>query len=122
LDIWEQYNMFREHIMDKESRIHKNCAFNERGLRYTAVDRVDMFMIQYPHLQWAARRIISVATSASACERSWSTEGWLHSERRNRLSQSRVEELMRIRSSLAFLDDSRPRYEQLPLGFASRRR
>ena len=114
LDIRAEYEKFREDIDNPSSRICKNYAFSEQGLRYSAPDWVDMFMGPYPHLQWAARRIASVATSASACERSWSTEGWLHNERRNRLSQKRVEELMRIRSALTFTEESRPRYEVVP--------
>jgi hypothetical protein len=47
--------------------------------------------------------------SASACEHYWSIEGWIHSERRNRLDQKLVEKLVRTHTNLVLresLDDT----------------
>jgi hypothetical protein len=38
--------------------------------------------------------------SASACEHCWSVEGWIHSQRRNRLDQKLVEKLVRAHTNL----------------------
>ena len=38
--------------------------------------------------------------SLSACEHCWSIEGWIHSKRRNRLSQELVERLLRAHTNL----------------------
>ncbi len=47
--------------------------------------------------------------SASACEHCWSIEGWIHSQRRNRLDQKLVEKLVRTHTNLVLresLDDT----------------
>jgi hypothetical protein len=47
--------------------------------------------------------------SASACEYSWSVEGWIHSQRSNRLDQKLVEKLVRAHTNLKLresLDDT----------------
>ncbi len=38
-------------------------------------------------------KVSGVMCSASACEHGWSVEGWIHSQRRNRLDQKLVEKL-----------------------------
>ena len=46
--------------------------------------------------------------SVSVCEHSWSIEGWIHSQRRNRLDQKLVEKLVRAHTNLVLresLDD-----------------
>ena len=50
-----------------------------------------------------------VMCSASACEHCWSVEGWIHSQRRNRLDQKLVEKLVRAHTNLVLresLDDT----------------
>ena len=51
-------------------------------------------------LAWFAKKCLGVACSASACEHSWSIEGWIHSKRLNRLSQDTVEMLLRGHTNL----------------------
>jgi hypothetical protein len=36
----------------------------------------------------------------SVCEHCWSIEGWIHSQRRNRLDQKLVEKLVRVDTNL----------------------
>ncbi len=43
------------------------------------------------------------ATSACACERSWSTYGYIHNKKRNRLAAPRAEKLVFTFSNLRFL-------------------
>ena len=45
----------------------------------------------------------------SVCEHCWSVEGWIHSQRRNRLDQKLVEKLVRTHTNLVLresLDDT----------------
>jgi hypothetical protein len=47
-------------------------------------------------------------SSVSVCEYYWSIEGWIHSQRRNRLDQKLVEKLVRTHTNLVLresLDD-----------------
>lgn len=43
-----------------------------------------------PELQLVATRVLAQTTSASACERNWSTFDFIHTKKRNRLSSSKV--------------------------------
>jgi hypothetical protein len=45
-------------------------------------------------------RLVSLSTSATACEHSWSIEAWIHSKKRNRLGQTNVERLVRAHTNL----------------------
>ena len=45
-------------------------------------------------LVWFAYKVSGVMCSASACEHCWSVEGWIHSQRRNRLDQKLVEKVI----------------------------
>jgi hypothetical protein len=58
---------------------------------------------------WFAYKVSGVMCSASACEHCWSVEGWIHSQRRNRLYQKLVEKLVRAHTNLVLresLDDA----------------
>jgi hypothetical protein len=45
-------------------------------------------------------RLVSLSTSATTCEHSWSIEAWVHSKKRNRLGQTNVERLVRTHTNL----------------------
>ncbi len=63
----------------------------------------------FSDLVWFAYRVSSGMCSGSACENCWSIEGWIHSERRNRLDQKLVEKLVRPHTNLVLresLDDA----------------
>jgi hypothetical protein len=51
--------------------------------------------------------------SASACEYTWSIQGWIHSKRRNRLGQDLVERLVRTHTNLQ-LEHRMELYDMLP--------
>eukprot|EP00253_Pinus_taeda_P032318 PITA_32318 len=53
-----------------------------------------------PELQNFGIRILSQGTSASACERNWSSFDHIHSKKRNRLLSGRLEDLVYVRSNL----------------------
>ena len=49
---------------------------------------------------WCVCKVSGVMCSVSACEHYWSIEGWIHSKRRNTLSQELVERLLRTHTDL----------------------
>ena len=51
-------------------------------------------------MQNFAIRILSQGSSASACERNWSSFDHIHSKKRNRLLSGRLEDLVYVRSNL----------------------
>ena len=63
----------------------------------------------WKELVWFPYKVSGVMCSASACEHYWSIQGWIHSERRNRLDQKLVEKLIRSHTNLVMresLDDT----------------
>jgi len=60
----------------------------------------NIYMAPWPHLRWAAMRLLALSCSASGCERSWSVEDWIHSKKRNRLGHRTVERLVRAHTNL----------------------
>ena len=60
-------------------------AFSTRAKAMLSFEWGRTFLYFVPDLQWAQMRLVSLACSASACEHSWSIEGWIHSKKRNRL-------------------------------------
>ena len=58
---------------------------------------------------WFAYKVSGVMCSGSECEYCWSVEGWIHSQRRNRLDQKLVEKLVPAHTNLVMresLDDA----------------
>jgi hypothetical protein len=51
-------------------------------------------------LQNFAIRVLSQGSSASACERNWSSFNHIHSKKRNRLLSRKLEDLVYVRSNL----------------------
>ena len=49
---------------------------------------------------WFVYKVSGVMCSVSVCEHCWSIEGWIHSQRRNRLDQKLVEKLVRVDTNL----------------------
>ncbi len=64
----------------------------------------------FSDLVWFAYKVSQgVMYSVSACEYCWSIEGWIHSQRRNRLDQKLVEKLVHTHTNLVLresLDDT----------------
>jgi hypothetical protein len=63
----------------------------------------------FSELSWFVYKVSGVMCSESVCEHYWSIEGWIHSQRRNRLHQKLVENLVRAHTNLVLsesLDDT----------------
>jgi len=99
-----EWQDFKRHVQQQLKNLTSDKAFGEGfGLRMPTDQWYDYFVkAHWPSVAWAAKRICTQACSASACEHSWSIEDWIHTKKRNLLSQSCVEQLVRIHSNLVF--------------------
>ena len=61
--------------------------------------------VLFDNLAWFAKKLCSVMTSVSACDHTWSIEGWIHNKRRNRLDQPNVEKAVRDHDNLVLRKD-----------------
>jgi len=77
-----------------------SVAFSPRARAMAPYKWAKVYLSSWPHLQWAAVRLLALTCSASGCERSWSVEDWIHSKKRNRLGQLTVERLVRCHTNL----------------------
>jgi hypothetical protein len=75
-------------------------GFSPASQKMPAFEWARSFLFYWPAIQYAAFRLPALACSASACEHSWSIEGWIHSKKRNRLGQAFVECLVRTHTNL----------------------
>ncbi|GBG85292.1 hypothetical protein CBR_g39860 [Chara braunii] len=62
---------------------------------------------QEPRLQTIAKRVLGMWSTTSPCERNWSTNDFIHTKRRNRLSAESVEKLVFIHWNSQLLSASR---------------
>ena len=67
-----------------------------------------------PELQRLAIRVLSQVSSASACERNWSTYGFIHSMKRNRLGHKKADDLVYVHSNLRLISRKEPSYSSGP--------
>ena len=92
-----EYELFR----------NKAGQFSGDLARRMAVDRStspsswwSMFGSDTPNLQRAATRLLSQCVSSSGCERNWSTFAFIHTKLRNRLSYSKLHDLVFVNYNL----------------------
>ncbi|MCO5604244.1 hypothetical protein L7F22_058407 [Adiantum nelumboides] len=67
-----------------------------------------------PLLQGLAIKLLSQVASASASERNWSTYGFIHSVKRNRLGHQMVDDLVYVHSNLRLQSRKEPAYVMGP--------
>ena len=61
---------------------------------------IKTFLKPWSDLMSLALKVVLLTCSASACELSWSIQGWIQSKRRSRLGQDLVERLVRTHTNL----------------------
>lgn len=91
---------FQEALVSGLHDLTDEVAFSRRAQSMASYKWANIYLSPFPHLQWAACRLLALSCSASACERSWSVEDWIHSKKRNRLGQTTVERLVRCHTNL----------------------
>ncbi|XP_050947036.1 uncharacterized protein LOC127151431 [Cucumis melo] len=79
-----------------EALFGQPLAIRQRD-KISPVEWWDNFGQSTPNLQKFAIRILGLTCSASGCERNWSVFEQLHSKKRNRLAQSRLNDLVFIK-------------------------
>ncbi|VFQ83330.1 unnamed protein product [Cuscuta campestris] len=67
------------------------------------VDWWDAFGNEARELQIFAKRIVGLCCSSSGCERNWSTFEFVHSKKRNRLDQARLNDLVFVKYNRALM-------------------
>ena len=101
-----QYEEFRiactagSHNLHSDMKDREPGAFHEKCMKSDIHVWIKTFFKPWPELRWLALKVVLLPCSASACEHSWSIEGWIHSKRRNRLGQDLVERLVRTHTNL----------------------
>lgn len=63
-----------------------------------------------PNLQALAIKLLGQPCSSSCCERNWSTYGFIHSLKRNKLTPARAEDLVYVHTNLRLLSRSSQEY------------
>ena len=66
------------------------------------------------HLSTLATRLLSQVASSSSAERNWSTYGFIHSVKKNRLGAAKAEDIVYVHSNLRLLSHSCPEYKKGP--------
>jgi hypothetical protein len=61
---------------------------------------IKTFFNPWSVLMWLTLKVVLLPCSVSVCEHSSSIEGWIHSNRRNRLGQNLVERLVHTHTNL----------------------
>jgi hypothetical protein len=69
---------------------------------------------EIPNIQKLAIKILSQVASSSSAERNWSTYGFIHSLKRNRLGSKKAEELVYVHSNLRLLSHKKDEYKSGP--------
>jgi hypothetical protein len=74
---------------------------------YNAISFWTLFGIKlYPNLAEIAIRMLTIPTSSASSERVWSIFSFIHSKRRNRLQNQKVEKLVFIYMNATLLDEN----------------
>ena len=79
-------------------------AFSPYAKKMASFKWAKIYLQPFPHLSWAAMRLLAMNCSASGCEHAWSVEGWIHSKKRNRLGQKTVDRLVRCHTNILILE------------------
>jgi hypothetical protein len=98
--ILSNYSAYEVALKAKTHDLTSNIAFSKYAQEMPSYQWANTYFRSWPHLRYVATRLLSLSCSASGCEHSWSLESWVHSKKRNRLSQRTVESLVRTHTNL----------------------
>ncbi|XP_071692120.1 uncharacterized protein [Rutidosis leptorrhynchoides] len=88
----------------------KTCAVNDDN--YDPVNWWAAFGSSTPNLKKIAIRILSLTTSSSGCERSWSTFEGIHTKKRNRLETTKLNNLVYVQFNANMMLKNKRRKER----------
>jgi hAT family C-terminal dimerisation region len=104
-----QYGRLRTAMSSGANDFTDDAAFSSIAMSSPAFEWCTTWLSDYPDLQWAAIRLVSIKTGSCACEHSFGVEAWIHSKKRNRLGQLNVQRLLRAHTNLIIEESlSRP--------------
>nr|XP_011458667.1 PREDICTED: uncharacterized protein LOC101299743 [Fragaria vesca subsp. vesca] len=86
------------------------CATNDDT--YDPVGWWHLYGNSVPKLQKMAKRILSLTTSSSGCERNWSTFEMIHTKKRNRLDTGRLNNLVYVQFNAKIINKKRRQKEK----------
>jgi hypothetical protein len=98
--IVSQYQKALTAIRSGANDFTDEMAFSSDATSCPGFEWCATWLCDYPDLQWAAIRLVSIRTGSAACEHSFGVEAWIHSKKRNRLGQLNVERLLRAHTNL----------------------
>ena len=93
----QEYELFRQKLGEFSSDLAARMA-KDRGT--SPASWWAMFGSETPHLQIAAKRLLSQCASSSGCERNWSSFAFIHTKLRNRLSSMKLHNLVYVHYNL----------------------
>ncbi|XP_052203671.1 uncharacterized protein LOC127808959 [Diospyros lotus] len=88
----------------------QGCATNDDN--YNPVKWWMTYGNQTPNLQRMARRILSLTSSSSGCERNWSTFEGIHTKKRNRLDVNRLNNLVFVQFNAKLMNKQKREKER----------
>ncbi|RZB42462.1 hypothetical protein D0Y65_053162 [Glycine soja] len=83
-----------------KERIKSNFNNVKKKKTMPPVEWWEMFGDGCPELKWFAIRVLSLTCSSSGCERNWSSFEMVHTKRRNRLHQKKMNDLVYVMYNL----------------------
>ena len=87
-------------LLTKSFGMNEKSAFTVKAFKLPPFEWTMAYLHEWPAIQWVAMRLGGLSCSTRGCEHSWSIEGWIHSKKRNRLGQNKVQRLVRTHSNL----------------------
>jgi hypothetical protein len=99
-DLEMDYVKFGNALAAGQFDLTDDVAFSAKNMKEPPHVWLEVFLAPWPALKWFALKIVSLPCSATACEHSWSIEGWIHSKGRNSLGQKLVEMLVRSHTNM----------------------
>ncbi|XP_010445192.1 PREDICTED: uncharacterized protein LOC104727821 [Camelina sativa] len=79
----------------------KGCSKNDEN--FDPVQWWNFYGVEVPKLQTMAKKILSLTTSSSGCERNWSTFEGVHTKKRNKLETKRLNNLVYVQFNMRLL-------------------
>jgi len=99
-DMTADWSHLKTALLTKSNGLNDKSAFTDKACKLAPFEWARTYLYEWPAIQWVAMRLGGLSCSASGCEHSWSLEGWMHSNKRNRLGQQKVQRLVRTHSNL----------------------
>ena len=99
-----EFDDFKRAILLRDHGLNANGAFSSYALRMRDDLWYGQFAQRWPTVLWSGPRLTTCTPSASACETLWGHMEWIHSKKRNRMSHTLCERLLRAHANLVYVE------------------